>query len=73
MFTLPRISTVSLCPVSGLFHFCKFSLANEDRNFAQVDFSLDEVKRLQDQGPTPEDVSTILELEQRTYENGQQV
>jgi len=37
-----------------------------------VDFSLDEVKRLQDQGPTSEDVSTILELEQRTYENGQQ-
>jgi hypothetical protein len=38
-----------------------------------VDFSLDEVKRLQEQGPTSEDVSTILELEQRTYENGQQV
>ncbi|KAG0557873.1 hypothetical protein KC19_11G163400 [Ceratodon purpureus] len=37
-----------------------------------VDFSLDEVKRLQEQGPTSEDVSTILELEQRTYENGQQ-
>lgn len=53
--------------------FCKFRLTNEDQIFCQVDFSLDEVKRLQEHGPTPEDVSTILELEQRTYENGQQV
>lgn len=45
----------------------------DNQRFSQVDFSLDEVKRLQDEGPTSEDVSTILELEQRTYENGQQV
>jgi len=37
-----------------------------------VDLALDEVKSLQEEGPTSEDVSTILELEQRTYENGQQ-
>lgn len=38
-----------------------------------MDLALEEVKRLQEEGPTSEDVSTVLELEQRTYENGQQV
>ena len=40
---------------------------------AQVDFALDEVMALQDSGPKDEDVATILEIEQRTFENGQQV
>lgn len=37
-----------------------------------VDFSLDEVTDLQERGPQKEDVATILELEKRTFENGQQ-
>lgn len=43
-----------------------------DVAWKSVDIALDEVKRLQEEGPTAEDVSTILELEQRTYEIGQQ-
>lgn len=69
-----HVLVLSIVTFSVIFSmFCKSSLANEDQIFSQVDFSLDEVKRLQEQGPTPEDVSTILELEQRTHENGQQV
>eukprot|EP00250_Pteridium_aquilinum_P015299 c22507_g1_i1 orf=556-3573(+) len=37
-----------------------------------VDFALDEVTALQESGPKNEDVATILELEKRTFENGQQ-
>ncbi|KAH7414951.1 hypothetical protein KP509_14G020500 [Ceratopteris richardii] len=37
-----------------------------------VDFALDEVTALQEGGPKSEDVATILELEKRTFENGQQ-
>lgn len=37
-----------------------------------VDFALDEVTDLQERGPQKEDVTTILELEKRTFENGQQ-
>lgn len=37
-----------------------------------VDFALDEVSDLQEKGPQDEDVATILELEKRTFENGQQ-
>lgn len=37
-----------------------------------VDFALDEVTALQERGPKDEDVATILELEKRTFENGQQ-
>ncbi|CAM6103151.1 unnamed protein product [Calypogeia fissa] len=37
-----------------------------------VDLALEEVTRLQVEGPSEEDVATVLELEQRTYENGQQ-
>jgi hypothetical protein len=39
----------------------------------KVDLALEEVTRLQDEGPSEEDVATVLELELRTYENGQQV
>ncbi|XP_061347588.1 zinc protease PQQL-like isoform X3 [Gastrolobium bilobum] len=37
-----------------------------------VDFALDEMLRLQDEGPSEQDVSTILEIEQRAHENGLQ-
>ncbi|XP_057985683.1 zinc protease PQQL-like isoform X2 [Hevea brasiliensis] len=38
----------------------------------QVDLALDEILRLQEEGPLDEDVSTVLELEQRAHENGLQ-
>ncbi|XP_057501737.1 zinc protease PQQL-like isoform X2 [Actinidia eriantha] len=37
-----------------------------------VDLALDEILRLQEDGPSDEDVSTILEIEQRAHENGLQ-
>ncbi|CAI0628468.1 unnamed protein product, partial [Linum tenue] len=37
-----------------------------------VDLALDEILRLQEEGPLDEDVSTVLELEQRAHENGLQ-
>ncbi|PQQ14742.1 zinc protease PQQL-like [Prunus yedoensis var. nudiflora] len=37
-----------------------------------VDITLDEISRLQEEGPSDEDVSTILEIEQRAHENGLQ-
>lgn len=39
----------------------------------QVDLALDEVVHLQEEGPTDQDVSTVLEIEQRAHENGLQV
>lgn len=37
-----------------------------------VDLALEEILRLQEEGPTDEDVLTILEIEQRAHENGLQ-
>ncbi|KNA14112.1 hypothetical protein SOVF_110570 [Spinacia oleracea] len=37
-----------------------------------VDLALDEVLHLQNEGPSNEDISTILEIEQRAHENGLQ-
>ncbi|XP_030953176.1 zinc protease PQQL-like isoform X1 [Quercus lobata] len=37
-----------------------------------ADLALDEILLLQEEGPTDEDVSTILEIEQRAHENGLQ-
>ncbi|KAK6236436.1 hypothetical protein SCA6_011773 [Theobroma cacao] len=37
-----------------------------------VDLALDEVVRLQEEGPSDQDVSTVLEIEQRAHENGLQ-
>ncbi|XP_068334934.1 zinc protease PQQL-like [Pyrus communis] len=37
-----------------------------------VDLTLDEILRLQEEGPSDEDISTILEIEQRAHENGLQ-
>ncbi|XP_020597677.1 zinc protease PQQL-like isoform X2 [Phalaenopsis equestris] len=37
-----------------------------------VDLALEEISYLQEQGPVVEDVSTILEIEQRAHENGLQ-
>ncbi|KAL6958555.1 hypothetical protein U1Q18_048857 [Sarracenia purpurea var. burkii] len=37
-----------------------------------VELALDEILRLQDEGPSDEDVSTVLEIEQRAHENGLQ-
>ncbi|KAJ9183853.1 hypothetical protein P3X46_007659 [Hevea brasiliensis] len=39
----------------------------------QVDLALDEILRLQEEGPSDEDVSTVLELEQMAPENGLQL
>jgi hypothetical protein len=41
--------------------------------FLQVDFVLEEISYLQAEGPSEEDVLTILEIEQRAHENGLQV
>ncbi|XP_039004859.1 zinc protease PQQL-like [Hibiscus syriacus] len=38
-----------------------------------VDLALDEVVRLQEEGPTDQDVATVLEIEQRAHEDGLQV
>ncbi|KAI3742095.1 hypothetical protein L1987_59775 [Smallanthus sonchifolius] len=40
---------------------------------ALVDLSLDEILRLQEEGPSDADISTVLEIEQRAHENGLQV
>ncbi|PKI49083.1 zinc protease PQQL-like isoform X1 [Punica granatum] len=37
-----------------------------------VDVALDEIQRLQEEGPSDQDVSSILEIEQRAHENGSQ-
>ncbi|KAL4334276.1 hypothetical protein GQ457_07G040060 [Hibiscus cannabinus] len=37
-----------------------------------VDLALEEVVRLQEEGPTDQDVATVLEIEQRAHENGLQ-
>ncbi|XP_062090971.1 zinc protease PQQL-like isoform X3 [Humulus lupulus] len=37
-----------------------------------VDLALDEILRLQEEGPSDQDVSTVLEIEQRAHENGLQ-
>ena len=42
-------------------------------NHLQVDLALDEMLRLQEEGPSDQDISTILEIEQRAHENGLQV
>lgn len=42
-------------------------------NHLQVDIALDEMLRLQKEGPSEQDVSTVLEIEQRAHENGLQV
>lgn len=39
----------------------------------QVNIALEEISRLQVEGPSNDDVSTILEIEQRAHENGLQV
>nr|ADE77112.1 unknown [Picea sitchensis] len=43
-----------------------------DSSWRLVGLSLDEILCLQEQGPSDGDVSTILEIEQRAYENGLQ-
>ncbi|KAL9252986.1 Zinc protease PQQL-like-like protein [Drosera capensis] len=37
-----------------------------------VDFALEELLRLQEEGPSDQDISSILEIEQRAHENGLQ-
>ncbi|KAJ9547899.1 hypothetical protein OSB04_020442 [Centaurea solstitialis] len=39
---------------------------------ALVDLALDEIVRLQEEGPSDADISTVLEIEQRAHENGLQ-
>ncbi|XAR67091.1 C-terminal processing peptidase [Bertholletia excelsa] len=43
-----------------------------DISMTLVDLALDEILRLQNEGPADEDVSTMLEIEQRAHENGLQ-
>ncbi|MFS7930096.1 putative processing peptidase [Helianthus anomalus] len=43
-----------------------------DVALALVDLSLDEILRLQEEGPSDADISTVLEIEQRAHENGLQ-
>jgi len=51
--------------------FMQLELTNSE--FLQVDFVLEEISYLQVEGPSEEDVLTILEIEQRAHENGLQV
>ncbi|KAI5664619.1 hypothetical protein M9H77_23942 [Catharanthus roseus] len=43
-----------------------------DISSALVDLALDEILRLQEEGPSDDDISAILEIEQRAHENGLQ-
>ncbi|XP_058068278.1 zinc protease PQQL-like isoform X2 [Magnolia sinica] len=43
-----------------------------DISWKLVDFALEEILRLQEQGPSEQDVLSILEIEQRAHENGLQ-
>ncbi|XP_039116038.1 zinc protease PQQL-like isoform X1 [Dioscorea cayenensis subsp. rotundata] len=43
-----------------------------DISWKLVDLALEEMHYLQDQGPSDEDITTILEIEQRAHENGLQ-
>lgn len=43
-----------------------------DISWKLVELALDEIMQLQEQGPSDQDVSTILEIEQRAHENGLQ-
>ncbi|KAF9615719.1 hypothetical protein IFM89_026134 [Coptis chinensis] len=43
-----------------------------DISWKLVDIVLNEISRLQEEGPSEQDVSTILEIEQRAHENGLQ-
>jgi len=51
--------------------FMQLEFTNSE--FLQVDFVLEEISYLQVEGPSEEDVLTILEIEQRAHENGLQV
>lgn len=63
------------------FHFLIFGLddqvsshiAHQHVSSKQVDLTLDEILSLQEEGPSDNDISTILEIEQRAHENGVQV
>ncbi|KAJ0031943.1 hypothetical protein Pint_13340 [Pistacia integerrima] len=46
---------------------------NKHSRTGDVDLALDEILHLQEEGPADQDVSTILELEQRAHENGLQI
>lgn len=71
---LVMVCLIVFDPVTQCQEICRIVFVlSADLGSMQVDLALDEVKSLQEEGPTSEDVSTILELEQRTYENGQQV
>jgi hypothetical protein len=52
---------------------CYKQLDFTNSDIFQVDFVLEEISHLQAEGPSEEDVSTILEIEQRAHENGLQV
>lgn len=74
------LQCLQLWSSSVLFSFCLLlivifqSADSKMLNFLkQVDLALDEILHLQKEGPTDEDISSILEIEQRAHENGLQV
>ena len=59
-----------------LVHYARLSIGLSALIYSctwQVDLALDEILHLQVEGTSDQDVSTILELEQRAHENGLQV
>lgn len=66
---------ISSTLVSLLFctHFLLINLYLTWQITLQVSHALDEIQRLQDEGPSDNDVAAILEIEQRAHENGLQV
>lgn len=57
--------TEDLCGDIDIIFSCK-----PEASTALVDIALNEISRLQQHGPSEEDVSSVLEIEQRNYENG---
>ena len=51
----------------------KYLLSKLNDVSQQVDIALDEILHLQEEGCSDEDVSAVLEIEQRAHENGLQV
>lgn len=67
-------SLFSYEPITVSLSFrCHLALYQRHLFVFQVDLALEEIVRLQEEGPSQEDISAILEIEQRAHENGLQV
>ncbi|XP_047310984.1 zinc protease PQQL-like [Impatiens glandulifera] len=62
----PSRSSTVRCDISVNFS------CDPDISKSLVDITLNEILRLQEEGPSEEDVSAVLEIEQRAHENGLQ-